>query len=613
MKTEWIRGWSRRTRWTAVFLLLVFAGLGLRVWRRRETPPPPAPVWAPDEDYLSEPDLDFVSPHPATDPAPFPYLAQVVQALNYRLRDVELAGRAGGFRFRHVFQGGCGSGFLRENTVGNDLDYMVTVHLGELETDLADPAAAADALLARMESYLELFHRVVHDEGGPDLALGDGVNMRGARLRDRDRLQQHLADSLAALREGRGRYFFLDTDFGRHVPCHVPQGELGLPNDLMAKLMSNRIQYQPAMYPGIRELGLLFRFYCDFVSPGPDGQAEVKRNVPVNALHSSGRVLGLHNVFIGLAPIGRDSAAFLRAEIAADPAQWVRYRLWVGADLLSQVTRFLNEDNPLKALKRLHQALDFLEPMLDEEAVAGLRPFLRRRLQDPDVLRTDGIRELSWQAADVVASPWLRRLYTGSGDLRRTLRRIFVDLARFEKRCPAALAQEVAGLKAEAEPLLLGDLRSGGDRRLAAVEQVLETLGDSAARWTAALLEPAEGEIAQWRDRLQRELAACGLHPFRAYGIATNETVGLLAEDLAGVVALDALNELAARTNVPPFRYEVIAPDRIPPDSKGRTDYFPLYLWLRPAPGPEAEARFRQALSRLEADLAASGFWGEMP
>lgn len=590
-------------------MLLALAGIGLRAWRRREPPPPPALVLVPDDASLAEADLDFVSPHPATASAPFPYLVQVVQALNYRLRDVELAGRMSGFDFRHVFQGGCGSGFLRENTVGNDLDYMVTVHLGKLEADLADPAAAADALLERLESYLGLFHRVIHEQGGPDLALSDWVNMRGARLKDRGHAQEHLAESFAALRDGRPRYFLFHTDFGRRVPCTVPAGEISLPNELMAKLMSNRIQYNSSMYPGIRELGLLFRFYVDVVQPG----GEVARNVPVNPLHSSGRVLALHNVFLGLAPIGRASAVCLRAEIATDPARWVRYRVWVGADLLSQVTRYLNEDNPLKALKRLHQALDFLEPMFEEEAFAGLRPFLRRHLRDPDVLLSDQIRELSWQAAEVVGSAWLRRLYTGSGDLTRTLRRIFVDVARFEKRCPAAVAQEVAALKAGAAPLLTRDFRSLKGRQIADVEQTLETLGDSAARWTAALLEPAKGELVQWRDRMQQELAACGVHPFRAYGLATNDTVGLLAGDLEGVVTLEALNQLAAQTNIPPFRYEVIAPDAIPPDSKNRTDYFPLYLWLRPAPGAEEEARFQEALSRMEADLAASGLWMEKP
>lgn len=608
MKFEIFRGWDWKKRGMAIAaLVLVLAAAGMLVWERREPPEPPPLALMPDEASLAESDVELVATDPATGAASFPYMVPMVQAIDYRLRDVELAGRVSGYRFRHVFQAGCGSGFLRENSVGNDFDYMITVHLGELETDLADPLQAADDLLARIESYLELFHRVVHDEAGPDLVMLQWPDVRGGRLRGRARAQQHLAESFAAFRDGRPRCFLLEGEQGRRVPCSVAAGELSLPTDLLASLLSNRVQYGPRMYAGIRGVGILFRFYCDLVYPGPDGQPVARRNVPVNPLHSSGRVLDLRNGFIGMAPAGAESAAFLRAEIASDPARWVRYRVDIGADLLSQVTRYLEEQKPLKALKRLHQSFDFLEPMLDPEAFAGLRPFLRRHLQNPDVLLCEEIRELSSQAAAVVASSWLSRLYAGSGDLPRTLRQILLNLARFEKRGPPLLAQEVAALQAGLEPGVAEGGRSYGHRQRAQLESALGAVEERAAGWSTALLEPAAGDIAQWRDRIQQELAACGVRPFRAYGLPTNEVVGILSADLAGIVTVDALNQLAARTNVPPFQYGSLAPEEVPPDRKGATDYFPCYLWLRPAPSPVEEERFRQALTQIEADMVRSG------
>ncbi|HOW97702.1 MAG TPA: hypothetical protein P5567_14235 [Kiritimatiellia bacterium] len=606
------RDWKKRGMAAAV-LLLVLASAAVLVWNRREPPPPPPLPLLPDEASLAESDVGLLATDPATGSGPFPYLVPMVQAIDYRLRDIELAGRNRGYRFRHVFQAGCGSGFLRENTVGNDFDYMITVHLGELATDLADPVQAADDLLTRIESYLGLFYRVVHDQAGPDLAMHQWPDMRGDRLRNRSRVQQHLAESLTAFRDGRPRCFLLDGEQGRRVPCCVAAGELSLPTDLLASLLSNRVQYGPRMYAGIRGVGVLFRFYCDLVYPGPDGPPVTRRNVPVNPLHSSGRVLDMRNGFIGMAPAGAESAAFLRAEIASDPARWVRYRVDVGADLLSQVTRYLDEQKPMKALKRLHQSYDFLEPMLDPDAFAGLRPFLRRHLQDPDVLLCEDIRELSSQAAVAVDEPWLRRLYAGSGDLPRTLRQILLNLARFEKRGPPALAQEAAALKAALEPIVAEGSRSYGSRERMQIEAALEAIEQQAARWSAALLEPAAGEIAQWRDRIRQELAACGVRPFRAYGLPTNEVVGILSADMAGVVTMDALNQLAAQTNVPPFQYCSLEPDQIPPDRQGETDYFPCYLWLRPAPGPAEEERFRQALDRIEADMVRSGLRVQPP
>lgn len=597
----------------AALLLLALAAVAALVCHRRQ-PPAPAPLCLlPDDDSLRESDVELVPPHPATDREHFPFMVQAVQALDYRLRDVELAGRHLGFNFRHVFQGGCGSGFLRETLVGNDFDYMITVHLGELECNLADPTASASNLMARIEGYLGLFSRVVHDEAGPDLVLCEWPDMRGERLKNRTRILQRLAESFTALRDNRPQFFLVDSLRGRRVPCHVPEGEIALAADLMVKLLSDRIQYAPGMYPGIREIGLLFRFYVDLVQPRPDGQPVVKRNVPVNPLHSSGRVLGLHNVFIGLAPAGEPSADFLRNEIAANPMRWVRYRVVVGADLLSQVTRYLDEDKPMKALKRLHQAYDFLEPMLGGADFAELRPFLRRHLQNPDVLLCEDIRELSERARDVVKSSWLRRMFGSSGDLPRTLRRILVTLARLEKRAPPALAAGVSELKDRVEPILAGDFGSYGKSQWLNMEEALGRIGDLTASWTIALLEPVKGDMARWRDRVQQELAACGVHPFRAYGLGTNDEVGILAADLDGVVTIETLNQSAAETNVPPFRYSRIEPDQVPAGDDGKTDYFPCYLWLRPSPDTGEEARYQQALSLIEAEMARSGLWVQPP
>ena len=110
MKFEIFRGWDWKKRGMAIAaLVLVLAAAGMLVWERREPPEPPPLALMPDEASLAESDVELVATDPATGAASFPYMVPMVQAIDYRLRDVELAGRVSGYRFRHVFQAGCGS------------------------------------------------------------------------------------------------------------------------------------------------------------------------------------------------------------------------------------------------------------------------------------------------------------------------------------------------------------------------------------------------------------------------------------------------------------------------------------------------------------------------
>jgi len=596
------------SRWRWISAVALAIGLAALIWLFLSPQQAQRFPVIPSSGPLEANDVTLKSLHAATDGKSFPYLNQAIQALNYRLRDVEVACHDQGFDGRPVFQGACGSGFLRQNVIGNDLDYMMTIHLGDVEMVTGDDAASADALLSRMEAYLNVFHGVVRAQAAPDLALCDWRHMRYGKLRKRDFLQERLVESLRAVQANIPQHLVFTTADGRRVPSYLPAGELCLWSDLMAKFLSNRVQYAPNMFAGIREFGVVFRFYVDLVYPDQGGKARVVRNVPINPLHSySGRVMALHNVFIGLAPAGETSADFLRTEIQLNPDRWINYRILVGADLLNQVDRHLDHNRPLKSLKRLHQSFDFLAPAFDKSFATDLGRYLMQHMRNPIVLLSEEIRELSQQAHDVVENSFLCSLFSTSGDLPKVLRQIYGDLIQLEEACPAELQRQVAAMRLDVEKVM-------GDRALPyrkidrlAIEGVVDALADEAKAWTTTLLADAKEDMMLWRNDIEEELKASGVHPIRVWGLSSDRTFGVLEEDLAGVVSLDALNQLAAGTNVPPYHYALIKPADIPKDDLGETSYFPAHLWLRPAPTLIQERRYQEVLASIREDMRVFG------
>ncbi|MBN2185413.1 MAG: hypothetical protein JW746_08805 [Candidatus Krumholzibacteriota bacterium] len=550
-----------------------------------------------------QPDISLLSIHPATRDLCFPYLDDAVRSFNIRLNDILTVSRARGHDFRYIFQGGYGSGFLRLNTVGNDLDYSLKIHLGELDVTGRDSEAAADALLKRIEEFLNSYLDVMIHDRGPELVPTWFSYMRKGRLRSRKFHRKHLAESFKSLWKDRAHYMMFESRAGTIVPSSVPAGTLTLWTHLMPSSHSNQIRYTKDMFPGIREFSVGLSFYIDLADKGRSSGWRSRRDVPVLCLHPySGRMIGLDRYFIFIAPGGERSRDYVETQVRKDPDLFTSYRINVGGDLVEQVEVQLAMGLPLKALKRLHQAFDYLKPIFDDSFCAEIEEFLERRMNGSDVLLSEETRVLASQAAAVLSNRTSLDVYLDSGDLALVMDRISENLARLDARSADLPFIGASGNRFDlmGRKLKYGWLYGNNPRSIRGI--LLEIVDETKARTTACLAD-AEEETMSWHRRIITELGACGVRPIPVYGLSSDGILGVLGEDIEGIATIDDLNRLVSAIDDCSWRYRLIEQDEIPPDKHGSTSYFPALQWLRPSPSEIEEARYREVRAALTADL----------
>ena len=547
---------------------------------------------------------ELTSIHPSTDSTAIPSVSDAVLSINRRLRDIITVGRARGQDYRFVFQGGYGSGFLRINRVGNDLDYSLKIHLGVFDIMGKGDDEIAGAILTRIEKFLGTYLEVMIFDRGSDLYPEWFSNISKGRLRSRGFLEKHLAESIGRLWQNRRNCMVFESRAGILVPAEVPPGTLTLWTHLMPSSLSNLVRYTDNMFPGIREVSVSMAFFVDLEDRSSSGSGRNRKDVPLVCLHPySGKEIGLENYFIFIAPEKEYSAGYLRSLVAGDPESWASNRIMAAGELLSDMEFRISTGVPLKALKRLHQAYDFLLPVFDKPFREQIEAFLAEHLTDPEVLLNEEIRVLSSGAADALSTRGSADTYLKSGDLLLTLMRVLEDLMKISDDSSGVSSAEARELRLRLLEKMISFHSPNNWITRNGLKEILEEIAGEAERWTASCLENSEDQMLLYRSRIAAELIACGIRPIPVYCISEDGELGVLRDDIEELATLEQLNASASRPGFCQWRYQIIGPDQIPPDRDGSIDYYPCVRWLQLSLSDVEEARYREVLSLLKAYL----------
>ena len=260
--------------------------------------------------------------------------------------------------------------------------------------------------------------------------------------------------------------------------------------------------------------------------------------------------------------------------------------------MLHQCDLYFHKKNIMKALKRLHQAYDWIYPLFDSSFRSEISAYLNRHLRNPDALLCQNIGEMAQMINVVLKNPQLFAMYCGSGDIKRTLSRMSSDAMKLEKRYPQLKKgnRRLRSTLDEIQKLLKSN--PAPDRK-ARASQLL----DRAELWANEYLiriMPDPGKILQFKDRIMAELCDAGFRVLPVQGIPDG-SLGVLKQDLSGTMTLKTLNSTPGKIGAPAFRYRLIN-DSEKPCAK---------LVLRPGQSEKEKENYRKMLDALNKDMAS--------
>ena len=536
-------------------------------------------------------DLRLISVSPYTNKDAFFYLAPAIKSLNLRLGKIAEACRSKGLHACHVFQGAYGSGFLKHNIVGNDLDYMMVVDLGKIVIHGRDTDAAAREIIKKIDAYVEIFYSIADSSQDADLSVMNWGPLGRQGLNKTDGLEEKLTELLDDTVKGKDHRVLLK---GRHsclFPNVLPLGTGYLYANTMVKFVSRQIRYTGRMFAGLREFSVMLHFSFDLALEGPgEKKTSMKKMLFDPTYIPAGRVLPVMDSFLWTVPVGSRSASFFNKALLEDSRALVESRPLRSIGMLDQCEQYFHKKNIMKALKRLHQGFDWIYPLFDNSFRSEISAYLKRQLRNPDVLLCQNIAEMAQMTNALLKDPQLFAMYYGSGDIKGTVSRMSSDALKLEKRYPQLKKANTRLRSAfcEIQEILESNTPPHWKGR---ASELLNRTERSANEYLIRIM-PDSGKILQFKDRIMAKLCDAGFRVLPVRGMSDG-TLGVSEQDLSGTITLKTLNSTPGKIAAPAFKYRLI----------NDSEYPCARLILRPGQSEREEENYGKMLDALSKDM----------
>jgi hypothetical protein len=512
---------------------------------------------------------------------------------------------------RHTISGAYGSGFLRHNVVGNDLDYFANVHLGTVKTSADDHRAAAREILGRIDAYRHRAQALAQANRQPALAVYRFMDAAPpGPLADDAETVAHLAASLRHVVANRP-YLVAVAYRGVSEVTALPAGQAYLPLVTNAQFFSNIVDQGAGVFWGIRGLSLELFFTVDLEVAGPQG-ARLLRSVPLSPLAPARLVGQLWQQAYSGVFASEAAATTFQSQIlpTALPVPWrLEYAQgFLGAMAFEREVRHY----PVKFLKRMHLLVDALYPIIPPARRDPLETLLATELKSDAALYADQVKTLSETLRSLSGDRTLLSLFVRSGDVGRVLAFLTSAARRLGASSNVEVRQEAGTVLAR-----LHDLEARPGWRQGEGLDVLQAAGHAMAAAGLRMeqrLSVSPGRMEElWTDA-ERLFLDLGYRPVRLHAL-DNGVVGFdpasmaCGKDPRGLVA--ALDRDFIPLEGETFR-PAAAPEAAPPTEAGMQEPpprrrlpRPFTYYLRCAGDQAADVAYRAAVDSLEGERAS--------
>lgn len=333
--------------------------------------------------------VEFVYVNPLVNKSVFSHISKTVKLVNEGLDYALNACNMNDMHMKISFKNAYGSGFLKENSIPNDLDYSIGVHLGSYKYD----GTNAEEIAADMIDKISLFQNQYYDyveKFQKDKFYSNVSSLNSVMNMGKKRKQniKAVSSSIDKVFEGKEYIIYtrkrVDNDKYIDIPFILKPSEILIEDFDPITLYTDQISYSINDAVFLRELTIVADYSVDIENT----VTKEKKTVEIVAESFTGQRLQLsRRFFVPIVFFGEDSAKYLNElSYLKNDDEYLEYRLFNYKRHLQEIQN-LNEfnDRPVKMLKRVLQCADIIYPVLDEDTRKNISSKISENLSNKDV------------------------------------------------------------------------------------------------------------------------------------------------------------------------------------------------------------------------------------
>lgn len=287
----------------------------------------------------------------------------------------------------YLYKNYYGSGFIKNNPIPNDLDVAVGVDLGEFEYDGENSYNTSKAIVEKISTYHLYSHIVFLKNKKPFLIDKSTIS----KLNE---LEKKKISSIENITDGIEKIFKNDVQIIHSTKPYKGQNVnytlVFKPNEVFVNNITpiftytNGITYNKTMTDFPRELTVAPDFYARIKNTKT---GEIKSIDLVEESFLGERFQISRRFFVPLVFTGNQSLKYLKTlDFLKDDEKYLDTRMFNYFRYITEVQMYMDTSlDPVKLLKRLHQCVDIIYPVLTEEQQEKIYSDIGETLSKPDI------------------------------------------------------------------------------------------------------------------------------------------------------------------------------------------------------------------------------------
>lgn len=498
--------------------------------------------------------VKYVYVSPNTNVKVLPYITKIVKPIERDLAQVMNLCKSEYKDMKYMYRNYYGSGFLRYNSLPNDLDISVGVDLGTYEYDGKNTLEIAKSIEDKISSFHLYNYSVFSEDTKTKFVLDQPVMKKAVEAYNKQHeTWSNIENGLKNVLSGNLQVVHFNKKFQDNDVEYtfiLNQNEV-LVNEIqpMFSFTKNVIYNKTSMnYP--REVSILPDFYVTVKNKETN---EVKHIVLVEESFLGERFQISRRFFVPLVFTGNDSLKYIKnLDYLKDDDKYIEMRLFNYFRYINEVALYFEYMvDPVKLLKRMHQCTDLIEPALSDEEKNKIYSDISNVFENKDVKLVNDYVNIIKNLNVATSNAYIFQNSNSYGYISEMLKAANYTLEELAKN--KNYESEIKDIKKFHNELLIQINSLNGEEKLAEVHSLVDdNFVDVSVALTKIINKNIENtkEFVKDFEILENVYKKAGFHQIDIYQKDLN-TVFVLKNDFTKNFTKDDFKALAKENNMP--------------------------------------------------------------